>query len=134
MRQAQKSKERKKVDEQSFDIIHSDRSRLIRLVQDGEHRHDILVLILTDELSQSPNIIERSLRIRHSHHSVQKVDRSLLRRVIVAVLRSRYGVKIEIDAQTVLSCPGERLKKVLPSDVGEKGLAWVDFDDPVRNR
>lgn len=122
------------LDEQGFDVAHSNRPRLIRLVEDREHGHDILVLILTNELSQCTNIIERSLSVGHSHHAVQEVDRSLFRRVIVSVLRSWDGVEVEVDAETVLSSPGECLNEVLPTDVGEEGLSRVDLDDPVRNR
>ena len=53
--------------------------------------------------------------------------------MIVAILRSRYGVEIEINSQSVFSSPGKRLEEVLPADVGEEGFSGVRFDDPERN-
>lgn len=111
------------------ECIGSDRRR-IRLVEHREHRHDVLVLILTDKLGNRPDDIERPLRVRDAHHTVKEVDTPILAAVVVAVLTAGNGVKVEVDAETVLASPGDGFEEVGPRDAFEEGLVAPGFDGP----
>jgi hypothetical protein len=50
-----------------------------RFVHDTKHGHQVFVLILTNKLGQCSNVIEGSLSIGNSHHSVEEIDRPELR-------------------------------------------------------
>jgi hypothetical protein len=64
----------------------------------------------------------------------QEVDATNEARVVLAVLRARQGVNVELHAQAVLAAPLERLEDVLPADALQEGLALLRLDEPVRDR
>jgi hypothetical protein len=105
-----------------------------RLVDDPEHGDDVAVLRLADELGEDADVVERALRVRDAHRAVQPADRAELAGVVPAVLRAGDGVQVDIDADAVLACPGDRLKEVRPARVREERLALPDLDRPVRQR
>lgn len=130
--------------------VDTDRGR-VGLVQDREHGHNVLVFGLRDELGHGADDVERSLGVRNAHDSVQKVDRSLFSRVVVSaddiqvsgqfttteallercsLLRTRHGVKVEIDSESILPRPSERLQEVRPCDATEERFALVRLDRP----
>lgn len=57
----------------------------------------------------------------------------MLARVVVAVLGTGESVKVEVDADTVLASPAERLENVLPSNTLEERLIVVLLDGPEGN-
>lgn len=62
-----------------------------------------------------------------------QIDRALLGRVVVAILTTRDGVKVEIYSQPILACPCETLEEICPPNVGQERLSWIHLDDPVWN-
>jgi hypothetical protein len=74
-------------------------------VQDRKHCYDITVLGLANELGQDTDIVEGALCVGETHRTVQKVDGTRFARVVPDVLRTRYGMQIEVDADTVFACP-----------------------------
>ena len=52
------------------------------LVDNTKHRDDAGVLRLADELREDSNVVERSLGVRVSHRTIQKVEGAFLSRVI----------------------------------------------------
>lgn len=102
-----------------------------RLVDDGKHGHDVLVLRLTDEFGEGTDIVERALGIRDAHDSIEEVDRAQLARMVVPVLTPWHGVQVEVDSESVLARPGDGEEEVLPADEREEGLAVVRLDHPV---
>ena len=123
-----------------------------RLVHDAEHGDDLAVLRLVDKLGEDANDVERPLRVRKSHDAGEEVDGSVLARVVIAILRSRNRMKVEVDPETVLARPGDRLEEIfkiprsaqlcarrvrrrtLPADVRKERLALEDLDHPEADR
>lgn len=54
--------------------------------------------------------------------------------MVVTVLTSWHGVKIQVDTETVFAGPGKSLEEVSPSNIREERLIIPLLDDPVRYR
>lgn len=114
---------------QASDDIHTDVFGP-RFVHDTEQGDNILVLILTNELGDNANVVQTTLSVRNAHDTGQEVDRAVLAGVVVTVLGTGKSVKVEVDANTVLAGPLERLENILPGDTLEEGLVVVLLDGP----
>ena len=104
-----------------------------RFIHDPEHRHNVLVLVLADELDNISDVVHRPLRVRHAHVPVEKVNSAQTARIVESVLRARNCMQFEEDAQTVLARPLEGKQNVVPGRFGEERLARPCLDCPVGN-
>jgi hypothetical protein len=50
--------------------------------------------------------------------------------VIPAVLRSRNGVEIKVDTNTIFASPFDGFEEVSPGCLGKEWFSGVDFDSP----
>lgn len=90
---------------------------VLHLVQDAEHRDDILVLRLRDEFRQDANVIERPLRVHVTSRSPQEIGLAKSSGMVPPVLRSRDSVQIEVDPETVFTRPLDGLEEVAAEQV-----------------
>lgn len=103
------------------------------LVGETKHWDNGGVFRLRDELSQSSDVIQCSLRIDHTGGTVQPVDCTNLSRVVPTVLRSGYGVQIQLKSNTVLSGPFDSLENIGPRHSLQVRLSRPGLDGPMSN-
>ena len=105
-----------------------------RLIDDTPDRNEVLVLLLTDKLSDDPDVVQSTLRVRIAHRRCHEVYVRLLARMVEPILATRDRMQIEVDTDTILPAPSEQAQDVFPADLGEEGLVVPDVDRPEGNR
>ena len=93
--------------------------------------------------------------VRQTHRPVENIDRAQFARMIPAILTTGQRMEIEVDTQTIFTCPLDRFKEVpeknkeiidikndlgswvseqniRPCNFGEERLIIPGFNGPVR--
>ena len=110
--------DRSRIDAQSLKRFEA-KSGSLRLIQNSEYGHHILILGLRDEFGKNANIIKRALRIGISHWAVQKVDGANFAGMVPTVLTTWDSVKVKVDPESILASPFNGFQEI--SDQGVKG-------------
>ena len=100
------------------------------LIHHPKQGDDISVLGLGDKLDENTLILHPPLRIRDTHGPHHEIDHPLLARMVIPVLRTREGVQIKVDPETVLPGPSERLEDVRPRHAFQEGFVVVFLNRP----
>ena len=64
-----------------------------RFVDETEHRNEVDIFRLADELGNDSNVIDHSLGVGESHRTVQKVEGARLSRVIEGWKRTQNDIR-----------------------------------------
>jgi len=83
-------------------------------IDKAEHLDDGSIFRLRNELGKGADIVKTALSVGETHDARHPVDGTEFARVVPSVLTTRGIVEVQVDSETVLAGPLDRLENVGP--------------------